>query len=284
MIPGDGPRTTPTISRSVPGPARSRTGRQPEHEAGRRVIGQIARVVVMFTLSLLFLRASATAADVLLEAEAFAERGGWVVDSQFISQMGSSYLLAHGLGRPVANARTQVDLPGPGTYHVWVRTKDWVPSHHPGRFQVLVDGKPLAPTFGATGEGWIWQDGGPVEIRGRRVTIELKDLTGFDGRCDALLFTTDRALCAGLPTTRAVRGSPDPAHRASTGGLPGPRDRTHVPAPAGSGDYCCQHLRNTQVFVEKRVIRAIVGWQDIGNPSLLAAVIAGIRVFPRFSS
>ncbi|HUT93448.1 MAG TPA: FAD-dependent oxidoreductase [Thermoguttaceae bacterium] len=142
----------------------------------------------MFTV---LLSASATAAEVLVEAEGFAERGGWVVDSQFISQMGSSYLLAHGLGRPVASAKTQVDLPEPGTYRVWVRTKDWVPSHHPGRFQVLVDGKPLATTFGTTGEGWIWQDGGAVEIRAHRVHVELKDLTGFDGRCDALLFTRD---------------------------------------------------------------------------------------------
>ena len=32
----------------------------------------------------------------LVEAEAFAEKGGWGVDSQFMEQMGSPYLLAHG--------------------------------------------------------------------------------------------------------------------------------------------------------------------------------------------
>ena len=45
--------------------------------------------------------------------------------------------------------------------------------------------------FGNQGQGWIWQDGGTIEIEKRRVKIELSDLTGFDGRCDALLFTTD---------------------------------------------------------------------------------------------
>ena len=43
---------------------------------------------------------SALAETVVLECEQFAERGGWSVDSQFIDEMGSSYLLAHGLGKP----------------------------------------------------------------------------------------------------------------------------------------------------------------------------------------
>ena len=39
----------------------------------------------------------------LIEAEDFADFGGWVLDSQFEAIMGSPYLLAHGLGRPVAD-------------------------------------------------------------------------------------------------------------------------------------------------------------------------------------
>ncbi len=132
-----------------------------------------------------------SAAEVLVEAEGFADSGGWVVDSQFMDQMGSPYLLAHGLGKPVAGAKTLVDFPEQGSYRLWVRTKDWVPSHHPGRFHVLLDGKSLTPTFGAEGEDWIWQNGGIVDVPAGKVTLELKDLTGFDGRCDALFFTTD---------------------------------------------------------------------------------------------
>lgn len=33
-----------------------------------------------------------------IEAENFEDIGGWVVDQQFMDQMGSPYLLAHGLG------------------------------------------------------------------------------------------------------------------------------------------------------------------------------------------
>ena len=47
--------------------------------------------------------------SILVEAEEFANYGGWVLDSQFEMLMGSPYLLAHGLGRCVADAKTTVD-------------------------------------------------------------------------------------------------------------------------------------------------------------------------------
>ena len=150
----------------------------------------IALILSTFA-SLVAAAPAAGAADVLVEAESFAERGGWVVDQQFMDIMGSPYLLAHGMGRPVAPARTQVAFPEPGTYRLWVRTKDWIPEHHPGRFKVVIDGVPAAVVFGMKGKGWIWEDGGTVEVRGRKAWVELADLTGFEGRCDALYFATD---------------------------------------------------------------------------------------------
>ena len=49
-----------------------------------------------------------SASGILIEAEDFENYGGWLLDSQFEAQMGSPYLLAHGLGRPVADATTVV--------------------------------------------------------------------------------------------------------------------------------------------------------------------------------
>jgi hypothetical protein len=134
----------------------------------------------------------AMAAEVLVEAEQFLQKGGWVVDQQFTHTVGSSYLLAHGMGQPVADASTGVVFPNPGTYRVWVRTKNWVPGdwEAPGRFKVAVGGTVLSPVFG-TEDGWDWQDGGTVEITEKKIAIALQDLTGFEGRCDALFFTTD---------------------------------------------------------------------------------------------
>jgi len=133
--------------------------------------------------------------QVLVEAERFADHGGWVLDQQFMDQMGSSYLLAHGLGVPVEDAVTTAIFPVTGRYRVWVRTKNWVASwgitDAPGRFQVRVDGQTLDTTFGTEGAAWHWQDGGIIEIAEGVTPISLHDLTGFEGRCDAILFSRD---------------------------------------------------------------------------------------------
>jgi hypothetical protein len=136
-------------------------------------------------------RAPNSMSGILVEAEDFANHGGWVVDSQFEAQMGSPYLLAHGLGRPVADATTVVQVDAAGEYEVWVRAKDWVPSHHPGRFTLLIDDIPLATEFGANDQDWSWQSGGRVTLPRGEVALALHDLTGFDGRCDAIYFSAD---------------------------------------------------------------------------------------------
>ena len=135
-----------------------------------------------------------TTSGVLVEAASFAKLGGWKLDTQHYQQMGGCYLLAHGMGRPVANARTTVRIPRSGIWHVWVRTRDWCPGdwQAPGRFRVLVDGNPLKPDFGAEGQKWHWQNGGTVNISSPgKITVELRDLTGFDGRCDAIYFSRE---------------------------------------------------------------------------------------------
>ncbi len=129
---------------------------------------------------------------VLVETEAFEDLGGWVLDQQFMDLMGSPYLLAHGMGVPVEDARTQVHFQSGGRRRVWVRTRDWVAPWKapgaPGRFQVLINGKPLRTTFGIEGAKWHWQDGGFVDVDGK-TSVALHDLTGFEGRCDAIIFS-----------------------------------------------------------------------------------------------
>ncbi|HEX8911941.1 MAG TPA: FAD-dependent oxidoreductase [Humisphaera sp.] len=153
------------------------------------------RRLVVALLALLGLAAARPAAahTVLVEAESFKDSGGWSLDTQFIHIMGSPYLLAHGLGEPVKDATTTVTFPKTGKYRVFVRTKDWVARWNapgaPGKFQVIVDGKPLATTFGTEGAEWHWQAGGEVEVTKLETTVALHDLTGFEGRCDAIVFT-----------------------------------------------------------------------------------------------
>lgn len=142
--------------------------------------------------------AAAPPATVFVEAENFRDLGGWVVDQQFMDQMGSPFLLAHGMGTPVDDARTEARVPWSGTYRVWVRTRDWVARWNvpgtPGRFQLLVNGKALPVVFGTEGANWHWQDGGTVQLAPGTLTLTLHDLTGFDGRCDAIVLSSDPAL------------------------------------------------------------------------------------------
>ena len=48
--------------------------------------------------------------SLIVEAESFSRRGGWMVDQQFMDLMGSPYLIAHGMGVPVSDAVTTVDI------------------------------------------------------------------------------------------------------------------------------------------------------------------------------
>jgi hypothetical protein len=134
-------------------------------------------------------------AEIFVETESFDDLGGWKLDTQFIQQMGSPYLLAHGLGRPVADATKRIEVTQAGQYRVWVRTLDWVARWNatppPGRFQVVLDGRPLEATFGTQSATWDWHDGGVVALPAGDVELALHDLTGFDGRCDCLFLTTD---------------------------------------------------------------------------------------------
>lgn len=133
--------------------------------------------------------------NIFIEAESFDKKGGWVLDNQSMGQMGSPYLLAHGLGVPVENASTVIQVRKAGKYRVWVRTRDWVKQWNktgsPGRFEVLLNGKALDVTFGTEKASWHWQDGGTIMLKVGDNRLELQDLTGFDGRCDAIFLSSE---------------------------------------------------------------------------------------------
>lgn len=132
-------------------------------------------------------------AHIFLEAESFAELGGWVIDPGSMLQMGSAYLMAHGAGVPVKDAVTEFPVETGGNYLLFARTRDWsVPwkrGTSAGRFEILIDGKNMETIFGTNGEDWAWQKGGEISLSPGKHTIALHDLTGFNGRCDAIYLT-----------------------------------------------------------------------------------------------
>ncbi len=151
--------------------------------------------LILLAVSLAGAAEPTTGPHLLVEAEAFSDRGGWMIDQQAMDVMGSPFLLAHGLGLPVADATTTVDVPMAGEYRVFVRTRDWVAPWNapgaPGKFQVLIGGRALDTLFGTEGADWHWQPGGTITLQAGPVSLALHDLTGFDGRCDAIVLTAD---------------------------------------------------------------------------------------------
>lgn len=133
--------------------------------------------------------------DVLVETESFENKGGWMLDQQFMDNMGSPYLLAHGMGVPVEDAVTTVHFNEKGTYYVYARTYNWTSpwsdKKGPGKFYIYIDNKRIGGVLGDTGNEWQWQKVGKVKISKSEAELRLSDLTGFDGRCDAIYFTKD---------------------------------------------------------------------------------------------
>lgn len=152
------------------------------------------RLVFLFSM-LVFSHSLSFAADILIETESFENKGGWVLDQQFMDLMGSPYLMAHGMGKPVSDASTTIDFPEKGTYHIYVRTfnwtSPWTEKEGPGKFTLKIDNKKLPVVLGSKGTGWYWQSAGKVKINKLNVNISLVDLTGFDGRCDAIYLTSE---------------------------------------------------------------------------------------------
>ena len=151
------------------------------------------KIVLLLVLSCtsLFLQAQ----NLLVETESFTTKGGWVVDQQFMDLMGSSYLMAHGQGVPVYEAKTDVIFPSNGNYKVYVRTFNWTSpwsdKEGPGKFKIKIGGVTLSKVLGATGDKWHWQEVGDVNIKATSTEVALIDLTGFNGRCDAIYFSKD---------------------------------------------------------------------------------------------
>lgn len=54
------------------------------------------------------------ASKLFIKTESFINKGGLVLDQQFMDLMGTPYLLAHGMGKLVANATTDMKFPEKG--------------------------------------------------------------------------------------------------------------------------------------------------------------------------
>ena len=131
--------------------------------------------------------------EIWIDALDFSEKGGWKEDTQFVHLMGSGYLLAADEpGVPVKDACVTVNIPEAGRYRAWVRDRNWLRPHDPGKFSLLVNSQDNGIVLGAMpSDAWVWEIAGDFELEEGPCTIALHDLTGYFGRCASILLTTD---------------------------------------------------------------------------------------------
>lgn len=130
---------------------------------------------------------------VFIEAESLKNKGGWVTDTASAETIGSAYLMAHGMGVPVEDAFGEIEISSNGEFSVYALTRDWTAvwnvADPAGKFQILIDGQPLENVLGTNGSEWAWQMAGKIPLAKGKHTLTLHDLTGFNGRCDAIYIT-----------------------------------------------------------------------------------------------
>ena len=196
-----------------------------------------------------------------VDTEDFDEYGGWTLDTQYVHLMGSAYLIAAGIGQPVDDATTTVELAQAGQFHVWVRARNWLPEYSPGKFQVVVNGTPLDKQLGtAKNDHWLWEQAGTVQLPAGKSTLALHDLTGYYGRCDAIVLTTDAAYrppAAGWDYI-ATKTSPDEIH-------PVQKERARITGESLQP----KHVGDFDVIV--------VGGGPAGGPAAIAAARMGMK-------
>ena len=131
--------------------------------------------------------------SIFIEAESLKSLGGWVIDTASAEMIGSAYIMAHGMGFPVSDASGDIDIPSDGEYRVWALTRDWTApwkvAEPKGKFEIHLDGAALDNVLGTNGSEWAWQLAGSIFLSRGRHTLSLHDLTGFNGRCDAIYIT-----------------------------------------------------------------------------------------------
>lgn len=136
--------------------------------------------------------------QVLVEAESFSDRGQWKLDTQFIELMGSPYLLAHGMGTPVGAASTKFSVKEDGDYKIWVRTLDWTEhlgqAEGGGQFSLSINGTALKEGLGAGEADWAWELVGTTSLTAGEHSLQVDDLTGFNGRFDAVFFSNEEGV------------------------------------------------------------------------------------------
>ena len=174
-------------------------------KAGKRLISLILCFVVLFSMaggvSAEEKEAAARTNYLLRPADFEDQLGTWTPQSDALAFEKSNLIGLHENQShdptKARDAAAEVTVENTGTYNVWVHAKKNATSEsvsaNAWTFRVGVDDKTLEPVFGgaASSTGYVWQNGGTIELSEGTHTIRLIDSSANWARCDAVLITAD---------------------------------------------------------------------------------------------
>ena len=127
-----------------------------------------------------------------IDAVDFDDYGGFVLETQFVREMGQSYLLATGVGTPVKPASVTFHVTEGGMYRFHIRTKNWYPDCPPDGLILEIDGEKSGHICSRMHiNGWYFEVGADIFLKKGAHTLKVYDTEGWFGRFACLVITND---------------------------------------------------------------------------------------------
>jgi hypothetical protein len=201
------------------------------------------------------------AKEVWLEAEDFGVTGEWSATVESGAGVLKGLSVASAFSPEAGSAAARIELPAPGTYRLWVRSRDHEQNPGARYFHVEINGKRTEKAFGRHGtNGWAWEDGGLFSLDGTPATIRALDTSRFFARFDKLVLSSNPDFVPkgiGAPTTaRQLPASVVPTRDRDNASLPA----AAVAAPSGrvaarlEGDGLAVEFEARQVEGRERIL------------------------------
>ena len=127
-----------------------------------------------------------------IDALEFEDYGGFIKETQFVGEMGQGYLLADGVGEPVAPASTMFTVKENGFHRFFIRTKNWCVGYDPDGLRIAVDGI-MYPHVSAVMQitGWYFEVAADFNLTAGTHELKVYDTTGWCGRFADIIITND---------------------------------------------------------------------------------------------
>ena len=127
-----------------------------------------------------------------IDASEFDNYGGFILETQFVREMGQAYLMANGVGEAVKPAEVTFHISEGGKYRLFIRTKNWCSEYKADGLVSEIDGIRSKQVSGIMNvRDWYFEVGGDFELLPGKHTLKIYDTCGWFARFSAVVMTND---------------------------------------------------------------------------------------------